>query len=334
MDGEKEPGEPLSGSYLEALNERIIHSLAYIIDAKDRYTSGHSWRVAEYSRELARRLGKSEAEQKLVYQAGLLHDIGKIRVEEEVINKPTSLTDEEFDLMKVHPLSGYFMLKDIYKDRYIPQGARYHHEKYDGTGYPIGLAGDEIPEIARIIAVADAYDAMASTRSYREALPQAVVRAEIEKGRGKQFDPVVVTAMLTMIDEDTKYRLRQFPEAQKRILLIDGEKLTHQTCDIILEDTPYDLLGAESFPAALAILAEKPVDLVLLDMAAPGMDSGEAVKQIKGRCNAPLVFVLADKSRETINKAFALGAEDYVTKPLQPMFLLETVHGILDKGRK
>ena len=102
-------------------------------------------------------------------------------------------------------------LGDVSEDERIGYGAKYHHERYDGKGYPNGLKGDDIPEVARIIAVADAYDAMASNRSYRKALPQEIVRAEIEKGKGTQFDPVFADIMLTMIDEDTDYHMREFP---------------------------------------------------------------------------------------------------------------------------
>ena len=165
------------------MNTNIIRALAYTIDAKDRYTSGHSQRVADYSLAIAKRMGKSEEEQKIIYNAALLHDVGKIRVPEEVINKPGKLTDEEFDQIRIHPVSGYHILKDIHDDARVAYGAKYHHERYDGKGYPNGLEGENIPEIARIIGVADAYDAMASNRSYRSALPQGVVRSEIEKGK-------------------------------------------------------------------------------------------------------------------------------------------------------
>lgn len=181
---------------MDRMTTNIIRALAYTIDAKDRYTSGHSQRVADYSLAIAKRMGKSEEEQKIIYYAGLLHDVGKIRVPEEVINKPGKLTEEEFDQIKVHPISGYHILKDVHEDVRIAYGAKYHHERYNGKGYPNGLEGENIPEIARIIGVADAYDAMASDRSYRNALPQAVVRAEIEKGRGRQFAAFYVTIQI------------------------------------------------------------------------------------------------------------------------------------------
>lgn len=194
---------------VERLSAQIMKTLAHTIDAKDKYTNGHSIRVAEYSKEIARRLGKSEEEQQDIYYMGLLHDIGKIGIQDNIITKTSGLTDEEYTLMKHHPVIGADILKNMSEIPGIDAGARWHHEKYDGTGYPDGLKGEEIPEVARIIGVADAYDAMASKRSYRDVLPQEVVRAEIEQGKGTQFDPVFADKMLEMIDEDKEYQMRE-----------------------------------------------------------------------------------------------------------------------------
>ena len=191
--------------------ERLIHvvaSLADAIDAKDAYTNGHSRRVAEYSKEIAKRFGYDENAQSKVYMMGLLHDVGKIGVPDAVINKTGKLTDEEFEMIKAHPGIGSRILENIREMPELSAGARWHHERYNGRGYPDGLAGKDIPEEARIIAVADAYDAMSSNRSYRNTLPQEVIRGEIEKGRGGQFDPTFADIMLAMIDEDKDYNMR------------------------------------------------------------------------------------------------------------------------------
>ena len=187
----------------------IVSSLAAAIDAKDKYTNGHSSRVAEYSREIARRFGYSEEKMREIYMMGLLHDVGKIGVPDAVINKPGKLTDEEFALIKKHPSLGARILGNIEENPRLVNGARWHHERYDGKGYPDGLKATDIPEEARIIAVADSYDAMTSCRSYRKVMPQEVVRGEIEKGIGTQFDPTFAKIMLTMMDEDTEYSLRE-----------------------------------------------------------------------------------------------------------------------------
>ena len=193
----------------ENLSLRIVQTLAEAIDAKDNYTNGHSGRVAKYTREIARRFGYSQKRQDEIYMMGLLHDVGKIGVPDAVINKPAKLTEEEYAQIKTHPVMGDRILKNIRERPKLAVGARWHHERYDGTGYPDGLSGDIIPEEARIIAVADAYDAMTSRRSYRGILPQDIVRSEIKNGKGKQFDPAFADIMLTMIEEDKDYILRE-----------------------------------------------------------------------------------------------------------------------------
>lgn len=190
------------------LSLQVVTTLASTIDAKDKYTNGHSIRVARYSRELGRRMGKTLQELDDIYFIAMLHDIGKIGIPDAIINKTSKLTDEEYNTIKTHPGIGAEILKNISEMPKMEIGAHWHHERYDGRGYPDGLKGKEIPEIARIIAVADAYDAMTSRRSYRSALPQEVVRGEIEKGRGFQFDPQIADKMLDMIDDDHAYAMR------------------------------------------------------------------------------------------------------------------------------
>ena len=193
----------------ERLFMHVVSSLASAIDAKDTYTNGHSSRVAEYSREIARRAGYEGKELEDIYMMGLLHDVGKIGIPDAVINKPAKLTDEEYDIIKNHPVLGARILGNIKEMPKLANGARWHHERYDGKGYPDGLSGEDIPEEARIIAAADSYDAMSSHRSYRKSLPQEVVREEIEKGKGTQFDPRFASIMLEMMDEDVDYEMRE-----------------------------------------------------------------------------------------------------------------------------
>lgn len=188
---------------------QTAYALASAIDAKDEYTHGHSERVAEYSEMLAFESGKNPVECKEIYFIALLHDVGKIGVPGSIINKTSRLSDEEYEIIKSHTVRGYQILSQITQQPSLSIGAHYHHERYDGKGYPEGLKGEDIPEIARIIAVADAYDAMTSKRSYRDALPQETVRSEIEKGLGTQFDPVFGKIMLNLIDSDKNYNMRE-----------------------------------------------------------------------------------------------------------------------------
>ncbi|MCR5321814.1 MAG: HD-GYP domain-containing protein [Lachnospiraceae bacterium] len=212
------------------LTKEVITAFANSIDAKDKYTHGHSSRVAEYSKRLAAMKGKTEQECDEIYYAGLLHDIGKIGIPESIIAKEGKLTQEEYETIKQHPVFGGQILGSINEFPYLKIGACGHHERYDGKGYPDGLKGNEIPEIARIISVADAYDAMSSKRSYRDPIPQQKVREEIVKGTGTQFDPEYARLMLHLIDEDLEYEMSEREESndavEKQDLVVDAYRST------------------------------------------------------------------------------------------------------------
>ncbi|MCR4909029.1 MAG: response regulator [Lachnospiraceae bacterium] len=199
---------------VEQMAQQIVKALAGAIDAKDTYTNGHSSRVAFYAREIAKRAGFSDMDQENIYMMGLLHDVGKIGVSDSIINKPAKLTEEEYAQIMNHPVLGAQILKNISEFPELVTGARWHHERFDGLGYPDRLSGELIPVEARIIGVADAYDAMTSRRSYRGVMPQERVRSEIELGKGTQFDPQFAEIMLTMIEEDSMYNLREDPDGR------------------------------------------------------------------------------------------------------------------------
>ncbi len=197
----------------ERLSVQIVKTLAEAIDAKDTYTNGHSGRVAKYSREIAKRYGYDEEKQDLIYMMGLLHDVGKIGIPDAIINKPAKLNFHEYQTIKSHPVMGAKILETITEMPQLVVGARWHHERFDGTGYPDGLKGYDIPEEARIIAVADAYDAMSSRRSYRSPIHQRRLIEEISEGSGTQFDPVFADIMIEMINEDTGYKMKESTSA-------------------------------------------------------------------------------------------------------------------------
>ena len=233
------------------LTLHVVQTLAEAIDAKDTYTNGHSGRVAAYSKEIAKRYGYDDSQQDEIYMMGLLHDVGKIGVPDWIINKTSRLTDEEFAEIKKHPVTGNNILKRIKEMPQLAFGARWHHERVDGRGYPDGLKGNEIPEEARIIAVADAYDAMTSNRSYREPMPQEKVRGEIEKGKGSQFDPKFADIMLEMIDEDTLYEMREGTQKEAIFRETSSEEaILHMDNQYVL---PEKLLGLEQLNTDLGI---------------------------------------------------------------------------------
>lgn len=199
--------------YLEMANERItlqsMYTLAKTIDAKDKYTNGHSMRVAKYSKMIAERMGLPCEENDEIMNMAMLHDIGKIGVPDAIINKNSSLTEDEYYIIKRHPAIGYDILSEMPEMKEVGAGARWHHERYDGKGYPDGLKGEQIPLSARIICVADAYDAMTSNRSYRKYMNQDIVKQELRKGRGTQFDPQIADIMLEIMEEDKGYELHE-----------------------------------------------------------------------------------------------------------------------------
>ncbi len=315
---------------VESMNETIMRTLARTIDAKDRYTNGHSQRVAKYTLELAKRMGKSEEEQKNIYYAALLHDVGKISIPDSIINKPSRLTDEEFARIKLHTTSGYYILRDVKENELIAQAAKWHHERFDGRGYPNGLSGKNIPEVARIIGVADSYDAMTSNRSYRSVMPQEKVRDEIEKGKGTQFDAEIADVMLQMIDEDKEYQMRQKGDYGWNILAVDDEPMNLELLAHILKDEPrYRVYKKNSVKEAVEELEHINPDVVLLDIQMPEMNGFEVYEQIRKVSNVPVVFLTADKNLDTIRKANELGIEDYLAKPFMPQALLEILHNIL-----
>ncbi len=185
---------------VEMGNETIM-AIARTVDAKDIMTSQHSQRVSEYSVLIARKYGFTEEEVDNLRNAALLHDIGKIGIPDAILNKPDRLTDEEYARMKEHATLGADILKDFTLVDHAAEGAKYHHERYDGTGYPEGLKGDAIPLYGRIIAIADAFDAMTANRVYRKRLSFDQVMSELENGKGTQFDPELLDLFLGLLND-------------------------------------------------------------------------------------------------------------------------------------
>ena len=182
------------------INESI-ETFTGFIDAKDPYTNGHSKRVATYTRLIAKEMGYQGEDLDHIYYIALLHDCGKIGVPDHILGKPGRLTDEEFEIIKSHTVRGGDILSSFKSLENAGEGALYHHERYDGKGYPEGKAGEDIPLIARMICVADSFDAMNTNRVYRNKLTRDHIINEIEKNRGLQFDPEIADIMLKLIRE-------------------------------------------------------------------------------------------------------------------------------------
>lgn len=183
----------------ELFINQTIRAFAKSIDIKDQYTKGHSFRVAEYTRKIAQRLGYNDKKIENFYHIAMLHDIGKVEIPENILNKPGRLTDEEYEIIKQHAQYGYDILKEIDSLPNLALGAGYHHERLDGKGYPNGMMDKEIPQIAKIIAVADTFDAMYSTRPYRKQMPMEKIISELKRVSGTQLDTEIVNVLLELI---------------------------------------------------------------------------------------------------------------------------------------
>jgi putative two-component system response regulator len=189
----------------------MLHALVNSIDAKDPYTRGHSQRVAWLSRYILKLTGADETQCQRAYLSGLLHDIGKIGVPDTVLTKEGTLTDEEYDLIKRHPVIGAHILARVRQVGDLVPGVLHHHERFDGKGYPQGLSGHAIPELGRVVGLADSLDAMTTSRTYRRAMPLEIAVAEIRRCSGTQFDPALVDLLLS---QDVRAMFRAIPGVQ------------------------------------------------------------------------------------------------------------------------
>ena len=187
--------------------EQTMKTFSNFIDNKDTYTQGHSTRVAAYVREMAKRMGLDEQTQLNMYYAGLMHDIGKLTIADDVLNKTSRLSTEEWTLIQQHTTNGAMLLKNFTILPEINDAVLYHHERYDGTGYMNRMSGKNIPLVARMVGIADAYDAMNTNRCYRLKFSEERIISELERCRGKQFDPDIVPYLISMIKDGTVYRL-------------------------------------------------------------------------------------------------------------------------------
>lgn len=227
---------------MERVTIQAIMTVANTVDAKDDYTKGHSMRVAAYSELLAQRLGWSDEDIQNIYYVAMLHDVGKIGVPDAVLNKPFKLTDVEFRLIKGHTLMGAEILNDFRMFPNISIGAKYHHERYDGKGYPEGLKGESIPLVARVIGLVDSYDAMTSNRVYRKRLSDDVVMQELEKGKGSQWDPDLVDIFVDLIKEGALARLWMPEEDMAAPIFGSGKILGVSMASENILDSPVDYL--------------------------------------------------------------------------------------------
>ncbi|TCK02502.1 HD domain-containing phosphohydrolase [Phorcysia thermohydrogeniphila] len=236
----------------ERLTDTIIKSLVRGIEIRDSYTRGHSERVAYYSKRIAQEMGLPEEEVRNIYLAGLLHDIGKIGIPDSILLKPGKLSDKEYEIIKLHPLLSYELLKNIEPLKGALDGIRYHHERWDGRGYPKGLKGREIPLAARIIAVADSYDAMTSERIYRKGRSKKEAISEIMEMAGKLYDPDVVSAAIPILLNEEPKELREDYLNVETVKEIEERRL-----DYFLRDSLTGVFNRNAFEYVYTLVKEQ-----------------------------------------------------------------------------
>jgi putative nucleotidyltransferase with HDIG domain len=203
------------------ISETMCRSMLLALDAKDQYTYQHSTRVAYYSLTLGRELSLDENQLYQLEMAGLFHDLGKIGTPDSILNKPTRLNEEEFEIMKLHPVRSGEILEGFKDFKEVAKIVRHHHERFDGRGYPNGLKGEDIPIFSRILLIADTFDAMTSSRAYRKGLPYSTAFAELEEFSGSQFDPGLVMLFIDGMKKEEKNKEKTF---HLRIIGKDIEK--------------------------------------------------------------------------------------------------------------
>ncbi len=293
---------------IEQLSFEIISTIASMIEAKDSYTKGHSVRVAEYSALIARELNWSEEDIQNLKYIALLHDIGKVGIPDNILNKPDKLTDTEFNIIKSHTTLAGNILKDIQTISDVDAGARFHHERYDGKGYPGGLAGNNIPVVARIICIADAYDAMNSKRVYRDALPLSVIHKEIEAGRGTQFDPALTDIFIELLDEG-KLNIDFSKIEMQRVLSGEGYALINQ----IMKSIEEEVKKAESIDSLTGLLSRKEGEksITLSMKQQPGCLAFIDLDNLK-RTNDTMGHLAGDYALRTVGEVLSEHGQDAV----------------------
>lgn len=291
--------------HMEEMSLQLMQMLSTTIEAKDEYTRGHSHRVAEYSVLIARELGWNEKDLEDLKNAAYLHDIGKIGIPDTILNKPTKLTDEEFSIIKEHTTIGANILKNISLIDHVQEIVRNHHERYDGHGYPDGLKGEEIPIRARIVAVADSYDAMSSQRIYRNQLPLEKIIRELEHNKGTQFDPRIADIFLRLLSEDRVHVKEDY------LSMAENDQIPE--AEIEMSKFISDIMST--------IRTQKNKENIDFLTGLPTRNKGEqVVAQIMQRHSGCLAFMDMDNLK-TINDIYGHKAGDRVLKLLGSLLL-------------
>jgi len=301
-----------------------MQSLVFTVEARDSYTAGHSRRVTEIAVAIGKKLGLSDEEQENLYWGSLLHDIGKIAVNPVIVNKPGKLTAAEYEHIMTHPMISASIMQPVVRSEEMTQIIEHHHDHYDGGGLNQKVKGNDIPLLARIVSLADAYDAMTSSRPYRAALPREQVLAEIIRETGKQFDPLVANVFVEMPESD-------ITPVKKKILIADDEPSVRLLLKSVLSSDYAVLEASDGQEAVEATRKHKPA-LVVLDIFMPNKDGVQACYEIKADSatkEIPVIMLTAIDHELNKKLCAEMGAEQYITKPFKPRELRDVIAKLL-----
>lgn len=316
----EEQAEELRQTFLGAMS-----ALSFVLEAKDACTAGHSRRVADISASIGKEMRLSFGELEDLRWGSLMHDLAKLAVDERILRKPGKLTREEYRQVMSHPVIGACIAGPLVKRKRILDIIEHHHDRYDGTGMGQFLAGKDIPLLARIVAVADAYDAMTSDRSYRSALPREEALAQIKGGAGLQFDPQIVESFLRLSVKDI------IPE-RKTILVADDDESIRLLVRSIIGNDYLVVEAADGQQAVDGTRSEKPL-LVLMDILMPVMDGIQAISELKNdpeTRNIPVIILTGIKEELRDSRLSEIHTSAFITKPFFPQDLLKTVQKVIE----
>ena len=314
-----EQAKEIRGRFLGAMQ-----SMVFALEANDSYTAGHSRRVNEVAMAIGKKLALSDDEMEDLRWGSLLHDIGKIAIAQGIVNKPGKLTDYEYGHIMAHAVVGASIIQSVVRKKRISDIIEHHHAYYDGNGFHQKIKGADIPLLARIVAVADAYDAMTSTRSYRAALSRERALAEIRKGIGRQFGPLVANTFLGM-------SVAEIVPEKKEILVADDEPSMRLLVKSIISGSYTVIEAADGQEAVEAAMHHQPA-LILMDISMPRKDGLQACYEIKANLatkDIPVVMLTAVEQELDKKYSAELSADQYLTKPFNPQELLDTVNQFL-----
>ncbi len=322
---------------LAAAYEATLEGWARALDLRDRETEGHSQRVTALTVQLARRMGVSEADCVHVRRGALLHDIGKMAIPDSILLKPSRLTPDEWEIMRLHPAYARELLVNIEYLRPALDIPYCHHEKWDGTGYPQGLAGEKIPLAARMFAAVDIWDAVRSNRPYRAAWPDAQAREYIASLSGSHLDPGVVIEFLAVLASSDPVIVAQREMGERsggKILVVEDYKPNAELLQRWLTNDGYNVVTAHSGQAALAAVVGDCFDLVLLDIMIPEPDGFTVCQRMRenpATSSTPIIFMsgLAPGTGKP-GSQHAFDADDYLTKPVDAYELRVRIHRLLE----